>query len=363
MERIKINNISSIKTANIDILIRGWIRTKRDSKSFSFMTVNDGSNLTGIQVVMDADLVNYEDIKKLTTGASVEVIGKLVESPGKNQLFEIQAKKIHIYGFADPDIYPIQKKKMTLEYLREYAHLRPRTNTYSAIFRIRDSISFASHEFFRKRQFRYIHTPIITSADAEGAGEMFHVTTLDLENVPKNDKKNVDFKKDFFEKETSLTVSGQLAVENFCSALGDVYTFGPTFRAENSNTTRHLSEFWMIEPEIAFADLNDDMNLAEDFIKYLISYCLKNHQEDLEFLKKMYDKELLDRLNNVANSEFARVSYTEAIEIQRIQTNNLNLQQNGELIYKLNMNVFSVKNTLNALQLFITIQKKSKLSI
>lgn len=315
MQRTKIIDINTIPEAGSDILIRGWIRTKRDSKNFSFMNVNDGSNLNGIQIIMDSDLSNYEEIKKLTTGASVQVNGKLVESPGKNQSYEIQAKDVHIYGDADPELYPIQKKKMTLEYLREYAHLRPRTNTYSAIFRIRNSISFATHEFFKNRGFKYIHTPIITSADAEGAGEMFHVTAFDLNNIPKTKENDIDYEQDFFAKETSLTVSGQLAVENFCSSLGDVYTFGPTFRAENSNTTRHLSEFWMIEPEIAFADLNDDMDLAEDYIKYLINYCLDHHAEDLEFLNKMYDKELLDRLKTVVRSDFARVTYTQAIEV------------------------------------------------
>lgn len=315
MTRTKIIDIAKIESAGGEILIRGWVRTKRDSKAFSFMNVNDGSNLGGIQVVMDAVLDNYEDIKKITTGASVEVEGTLVESPGKNQAYEIQAKRVHIYGFADGETYPIQKKKMTLEYLREYSHLRPRTNTYSAVFRLRDSIAFATHEFFRNRGFRYIHTPIITGADTEGAGEMFRVTTFDLANVPKDADGNVDVSEDFFGKEANLTVSGQLAVENFCSALGDVYTFGPTFRAENSNTTRHLSEFWMIEPEIAFADLNDNMQLAQDYIQYLISFCLKHHEEDLAFLNKMYDNTLLERLQHVAANNFARVSYTEAIEI------------------------------------------------
>jgi asparaginyl-tRNA synthetase len=315
MKRTKIIDIAHIESAGGDILIRGWIRTKRDSKAFSFMNVNDGSNLGGIQVVMDAVLENYENLKRLTTGASVEVEGKLVASPGKNQSYEIQASRVHIYGFADPETYPIQKKKMTLEYLREYSHLRPRTNTYSAVFRMRDSIAFATHEFFRTRGFRYVHTPIITGADTEGAGEMFRVTTLDLAKVPKTKDGAVDTSQDFFGKEVNLTVSGQLAVENFCSAIGDVYTFGPTFRAENSNTTRHLSEFWMIEPEIAFADLDDDMDLAEDYIKYLINFCLKNHQEDLEFLNKMYDNSLLERLNHVAENRFARVTYTDAIDI------------------------------------------------
>ena len=315
MQRTRIGDIEQIESAGIDILIRGWIRTKRDSKAFSFINLNDGSNMNGVQIIFDLDLPNYEDVKKLTTGASLQIIGKLVESPGQHQKYEIQAKEIHIYGDADPESYPIQKKKMTLEYLREYAHLRPRTNTYSAVFRLRHAIAFAIHEFFDKRGFKYIHTPIVTAADTEGAGELFQVTTLPLEQLPKTDNGDIDYAEDFFGKKTNLTVSGQLAVENFCSALGDVYTFGPTFRAENSMTTRHLSEFWMIEPEIAFAELDENMQLAQDFLQYIIQYCLDKNREDLEFLNKMYDKELIERLESVAKSNFARVSYTEAIEI------------------------------------------------
>jgi len=314
MKRTLIVDIEKLETADIDILVKGWVRTKRGSKKFSFLTINDGSNMNGIQVIVDGDLENYDEITKLTTGGSVAITGKLVESPG-NQKFEIQAKTVKIYGFADPEEYPIQKKNMTLEYLREYPHLRPRTNTYSAIFRIRHSISFAVHEFFNNEGFKYIHTPIITGADAEGAGEMFQVTTLDMTNVPKAKDGSVDYKEDFFDKPMNLTVSGQLAVENFCASLGDVYTFGPTFRAENSNTTRHLCEFWMIEPEIAFADLEDDMNLAENFLQYIINYCLKNNREDLEFLNKQYDDTLIERLENVVSNKFARITYTEAIDI------------------------------------------------
>lgn len=315
MQRTRISDIKKIEKAGSDILVRGWIKTKRDSKSISFINLNDGSNMNGIQAIVDLDLPNYEEVKKLTTGSSLQIKGKLVESPGQNQSYEIHVSEIHIYGDADPESYPIQKKKMTLEYLREYAHLRPRTNTYSAVFRIRHAISFAVHEFFNKRGFNYIHTPIITAADTEGAGELFQVTTLPLENIPKNDEGQVDYTEDFFGKKTNLTVSGQLAVENFCSALGDVYTFGPTFRAENSMTTRHLSEFWMIEPEIAFAELDENMQLAQDFLQYIIKYCLDNNREDLEFLNKMYDKELIQRLETVANSDFAKVTYTDAIEL------------------------------------------------
>jgi asparaginyl-tRNA synthetase len=278
------------------------------------LNINDGSTLNGIQIVADESLENYSEIKKLTTGGSVSVSGKLVESPGK-QKYEIQANEIKIYGFADPETYPIQKKRMTLEYLRDFGHLRPRTNTYGAVFRIRNSVAFAIHKFFQENGFKYIHTPIITGADAEGAGEMFQVTTLDMKNPPKTDDGNVDYSQDFFNKRMNLTVSGQLAVENFCQALGDVYTFGPTFRAENSNTTRHLAEFWMIEPEIAFADLEDDMNLAEDFLKYIINFSLENNREDLEFLNKMFDKTLLERLENVVKNDFARITYTDAIDV------------------------------------------------
>ena len=315
MKRSKIKELEKLEHANVDVLIKGWIRTKRDSKEFSFINLNDGSNLNGIQVIVDINLPQYEEIKKLTTGASLAITGKLVESPGANQKYEIQAKSVEIYGKADPETYPIQKKKMTLEFLRDYGHLRPRTNTYSAVFRIRHSMAYAVHKFFNEKGFKYIHTPIITSADAEGAGEMFQVTTLDLNNIPKTENKQVDYSQDFFAKATNLTVSGQLAVENFCSALGDVYTFGPTFRAENSHTTRHLSEFWMIEPEMAFADINDNMDVAEEFLKYIISYVLKEHNDDLEFLNKRYDQTLLERLKNIVNSDFARITYTEAIDI------------------------------------------------
>lgn len=315
MQRTRIKDIESIQSSGGEILVRGWIKTKRDSKALSFINLNDGSNMNGVQVIVDLDLPNYEDIKKLTTGASLQIIGTVADSPGQNQKFEIHAKEILVYGDADPETYPIQKKKMTLEYLREYAHLRPRTNTYSAVFRVRHAVAFAIHKFFNDRGFNYVHTPIVTAADTEGAGELFQVTTLPLDNVPKTESGDVNYSEDFFGKKTNLTVSGQLAVENFCSALGDVYTFGPTFRAENSMTTRHLSEFWMIEPEIAFADLDENMQLAQDFLQYIITYCLNENREDLEFLNKMYDQELISRLEKVANSDFAKVSYTEAIEI------------------------------------------------
>ncbi len=315
MKRIKIQEINNFEAAGAEVLVRGWVRTKRDSKEIVFLNVNDGSTLAGLQVVVDGNLANIEDVRKLSTGASVAVEGVVVDSPGAGQKYEIQAKSVQIYGFADPESYPIQKKKMTLEYLRDYGHLRPRTNTYGAVFRVRHSAAIAIHQFFHERGFYYIHTPIITAADSEGAGEMFRVTTLDAANPPRLEQGSVDFSEDFFGRETYLTVSGQLAVENFCSALGDVYTFGPTFRAENSNTTRHLAEFWMIEPEIAFADIEDDMQLAEDFLKYVIQFCLDRNEEDLAFLAKMYDATLVDKLKEIVASEFARVTYTEAIDL------------------------------------------------
>ena len=315
MTRSRIKEILALEAAGIEVLIRGWVRTKRDSKEIVFLNVNDGSTLAGIQAVVDGTLANIEEVRKLTTGASVEVRGVLVESPGGKQRYEIQARAIHVYGTADAETYPIQKKKMTLEYLRDIAHLRPRTNTYGAIFRIRHTAAFAIHSFFDERGFSYIHTPIITAADAEGAGEMFRVTTLPMGAPPQTPDGHINYTEDFFGRETFLTVSGQLAVENYCSALGDVYTFGPTFRAENSNTTRHLAEFWMIEPEMAFADITDDMDIAEAFLKYVIGFVLERHREDLEFLAGMYDKELITRLESVVASTFARITYTQAIDI------------------------------------------------
>jgi asparaginyl-tRNA synthetase len=315
MSRTFIRDISRFTEERPDVLIRGWVRTKRDSKEVVFITVNDGTTLAGIQVVASAGLPNIDEVKKLTTGASVAVRGNVVASPGAKQKYEMQATEIAIYGFADPDHYPIQKKRMTLDYLRDIAHLRPRTNTFGAVFRVRHTAAIAIHQFFHEHGFYYIHTPIITAADAEGAGEMFRVTTLDLHQLPKNESGAIDFAEDFFGRETFLTVSGQLAVENYCSALGNVYTFGPTFRAENSNTTRHLAEFWMIEPEMAFADIEDDMNVAEDFLKYIISACLEQNTEDLEFLASTYDSTLVERLRAITASTFARITYTEGIDL------------------------------------------------
>ena len=315
MTRTFIREINTMTEERDNVLIRGWVRTKRDSKEVVFITLNDGTTLAGIQVVAGNDLSNIEDVKKLTTGASLAVRGNIVASPGAKQKFEMQATDISIYGFADPDSYPIQKKKMTLDYLRDIAHLRPRTNTFGAVFRIRHTAAVAIHQFFHERGFYYIHTPIITAADAEGAGEMFRVTTLDLRQLPKDPSGAINFGEDFFGRETFLTVSGQLAVENFCSSLGNVYTFGPTFRAENSNTTRHLAEFWMIEPEMAFSDIEDDMAIAEAFLKYIINACLEQNLEDLEFLASMYDKTLVDRLRSITQATFARITYTEGIAL------------------------------------------------
>ncbi len=311
--RIKINELLASEEAHSSVVLKGWIRTLRESKEFSFIEVNDGSCLANIQVIVDNVLSNYSQIVKLTTGASISVQGELVESLGKGQKWEIRAKSIDVLGVA-PEDFPLQKKRHTDEYLRTIAHLRPRSNKYSAMFRIRSKLSFAIHQFFQERDFQWIHTPIITGSDCEGAGEMFSVTTLDMNDVPKKDGA-VDYEKDFFGKEASLTVSGQLSVETFCLSLGNVYTFGPTFRSENSNTSRHMSEFWMIEPEMAFADLQDDMNLGQEFVQYLVKYTMEECAEDLELFAKFVDKNLMATLDNIVNNNFIRLPYTEAITI------------------------------------------------
>ena len=298
-----------------DVNAKGWVRTKRGNKQVAFVALNDGSTINNIQVVIDIANFDEDQIKNITTGASISINGTLVKSMGKGQSVEIQAKEIEIYGTADPETYPLQKKGHTLEFLREIAHLRFRTNTFGAVFRIRHAMSFAVHKYFNDRNFYYLHTPIVTGSDAEGAGEMFRVSTLDVENPPKTDDGKINFSEDFFGKETNLTVSGQLEAELGATALSNVYTFGPTFRAENSNTPRHLAEFWMIEPEMAFSDIDDNMDLAEDFLKYLVKYALENCKDDLEFLNKMYDKELIERLNSVVENKFERITYTEAIDI------------------------------------------------
>lgn len=315
LKRTRINELLQSEDFNRKVLIKGWVRTKRGNKNIAFIAVNDGSTIHNIQAVVNVHSFDEELLKKTTTGASLEISGILVQSSGQGQSVEIQAENIHIYGEADPETYPLQKKGHSMEFLREIAHLRFRTNTFGAVFRIRHALSFAVHKYFHEKGFFNIHSPIITSSDAEGAGEMFRVTTLDPINPPLNDKKEVDFSEDFFARPTNLTVSGQLEAELGALALGGVYTFGPTFRAENSNTPRHLAEFWMIEPEVAFNDINDNMDLAEDSLKYLINYALDNCKDDIEFLNKMVDKELLNTLHHVVESDFKRMSYTEAIEI------------------------------------------------
>ncbi len=313
MQRIKVKSLLSSESAQEEVLLKGWVRTLRDNKAFSFIELNDGSCLANIQVIVDSNLENYADVMHLSTGAAIAVTGKLVESPGKGQKWEVQASGVELIGTA-PDDYPLQKKRHTDEYLRTIAHLRPRSNKYGAIFRMRSALSKAIHDFFQERDFKWIHTPIITGSDCEGAGEMFHVTTLDLMNVPKQNGE-VNFVEDFFGKEANLTVSGQLSVETFCTSLGDVYTFGPTFRSENSNTSRHMAEFWMIEPEMAFANLQDDMQLGQDFIQYLVRFTMEQCSDDLELFAKFVDKELMSTLDNIANNDFVRLPYTEAIEI------------------------------------------------
>ncbi len=298
---------------NKDVKISGWVRSLRGGKNLGFIVLNDGTLFNNIQVVYDDQLDNFDKLDKLTIGSSIIVKGKLVESQGKGQDFEVKADSVEIVGLADQD-FPIQKKRHTYEFLRTLAHLRPRTNTYTAVFRVRSLLAYALHKFFNDRGFVYVHTPIITGSDCEGAGEMFRITTLDLLDLPKTEDDQIDFKEDFFGRETYLTVSGQLAVENFCMNFRNVYTFGPTFRSENSNTARHASEFWMIEPEIAFADLSDAMSLAEEMMKYICSYVLKHASEEMNFFNKFIDKGLLERLDNIINSEFVRITYTEAIE-------------------------------------------------
>lgn len=296
------------------VTVCGWAKTIRDSKSFGFIELNDGSYFKNCQIVFDREKVaNYDEVAHQNVGACLKITGKVILTPERNQPFEINADKIEILGESTPD-YPLQKKRHTLEFLRSIPHLRARTNTFNAVFKIRSEAAFAIHSFFNERGFVYVHTPLITGSDCEGAGAMFQVTTLDLDNVPKTEG-TTDYKQDFFGKKASLTVSGQLDVENFAMAFSNVYTFGPTFRAERSNTVRHAAEFWMIEPELAFADLSDDMDCAEDMVKYIINYVMKTCKEELEFLNKFVDTGLIDRLNNVKDNEFVRLTYTEAIEI------------------------------------------------
>jgi asparaginyl-tRNA synthetase len=297
------------------ITVPGWVKTVRDSKTFGFIELNDGTFFKNLQVVFEEDkLENFKEVAKLSVGSSLEVEGELVETPNAKQPFELKAKRIFIENLCPAD-YQLQKKRHSFEFLRTISHLRPRTNTFSAVFRVRSLAAFAIHKFFQERGFVYVHTPLITGSDCEGAGQMFRVTTLDMNNPPRKENGEIDYSQDFFEKETSLTVSGQLTGEAYALAFKNIYTFGPTFRAENSNTARHAAEFWMIEPEIAFSDLKDDMMLAEDMLKYVISYVLENAPEEMEFFNSFVDKTLLERLSNVVNSDFAHITYTEAIEI------------------------------------------------
>lgn len=315
MKRTKIIDIFNPDLIGQDVCVKGWVRTRRGNKNVQFVALNDGSTIKNIQIVFEMDQFTEEQLKPITTGASIHVEGLLVESMGKGQTCEIQAKSLEIYGTADPETYPLQKKGHTFEFLREKAHLRPRTNTFGAIFRIRHNMAIAIHQFFHEHGFFYFHTPIITASDCEGAGQMFQVTTKNLYDLKKDENGSIIYDDDFFGKQASLTVSGQLEGELAATALGSIYTFGPTFRAENSNTPRHLAEFWMIEPEVAFADLNDLMDLEEEFIKYCINWALENCKDDLEFLNNMIDKGLIERLQEVVKTEFVRLPYTEGIKI------------------------------------------------
>ena len=320
MNQITVRDIYSDvkKYLGSEVCLQGWVRTIRDSKTFGFIEVNDGSFFKNIQIVFNNELSNFEDICKITISSSITVIGEIVETPESKQPFEIHASCVEIQNLADPS-YPLQKKKHSFEYLRTIAHLRPRTNTYSAVFRVRSVLAYAIHKFFQEKDFVYVHTPIITSSDAEGAGEMFNVNSFDLNDIPKTEDGTVDYSKDFFKKPAHLTVSGQLDGETYATAFRNIYTFGPTFRAENSNTVKHAAEFWMIEPEICFADLNDDMDLAEDMIKYIINYVLEKCPEEMNFFNQFIDKGLLDRLHNVVNSDFGRITYTDAIkELEKV---------------------------------------------
>ena len=316
MKRIKISRlISDAALIGTDVCVKGWVRTRRGNKFVQFVALNDGSTVKNIQIVFDMNKWTDEQLKPITTGASLCVCGKLVESMGKGQSCEIQADTLEIYGTADPETFPLQKKGHTLEFLREKAHLRPRTATFGAILRIRSALAYAIHKFFQEKGFVYLHTPLITASDCEGAGAMFQVTTLPLSKLPLTKEGEVDYSKDFFGKPTALTVSGQLEGELGATALGEIYTFGPTFRAENSNTPRHLSEFWMIEPEMAFYDITDNMDLAEEFVKYCIRYALDHCRDDIEFLAEHFDKGLVERLEFVLHNDFVRLTYTEGVKI------------------------------------------------
>ena len=314
MRRTRIADILERESAGGEVLVQGWVKTRRSSKAVSFIQVNDGSTINDLQVVVDDGLPDHARVEALSTGSSISVTGTVVDSPGKGQKYEVHARELEVLGYADPETYPLQKKRHTLEFLREIAHLRPRTNTFGAMARVRNAMAFAIHSFFQSRGFLYLQAPIITASDAEGAGSMFRVTTLDLGKLPTSEGR-VSHDEDFFGKPAFLTVSGQLEAETFALALSDVYTFGPTFRAENSNTARHLAEFWMVEPEIAFCDLNGLAELSEDFLKYIFSYVLENCAEDMAFFNRWYDSNAISTLEGVVNSSFERLTYTEAVDI------------------------------------------------
>ena len=314
MKRWLIKELLSSRPVGEDVVVKGWVRSLRKSKAFSFIVLNDGSTIQNIQIIADQDIEGYEEGSKMTTGFSTAITGTLVESQGKGQSVEIQAKKIEVIGAVTED-FPLQKKGTSLEFLRDISYLRPRTNTFGAVFRVRNTLAFATHKFFQDRGYFYLNSPLITANDGEGAGETFSVTTFDLDNLPKDEKGNVDYKQDFFGKKANLCVTGQLEAEAFCMGLGAVYTFGPTFRAENSNTARHLSEFWMIEPELAFAELDDIAQLGEAYIKFLITSALEQNREDLEFLQKHFQKGLVETLESVSKADFKRMTYTEAIDL------------------------------------------------
>ena len=303
------------EAAGRQVDVRGWVRTRRGNKFVQFVALNDGSTINNLQIVFDMNKFSEDDLKAVTTGSSIHVVGQLVESQGKGQTNEVQAETLEVYGTADPAKYPLQKKGHSLEFLREIAHLRPRTNTFGAVLRVRSKLAYAIHKFFQEKGFQYLHTPLITASDCEGAGAMFQVTTLPLNDLPKTEDGKVDYSQDFFGKPTALTVSGQLEGELGATALGEIYTFGPTFRAENSNTPRHLSEFWMIEPEMSFYDLEDNMELAEEFVKYCIKYVVDNCPDDIQFLNDHFDKGLIERLEFVMHNDFQRVTYTEGVKI------------------------------------------------
>jgi len=315
MKEMTVKQVLAVGAAGETVRASGWVRTKREAKGFSFLEINDGSCLANLQVVADASMRHYtETVAKLTTGSSVTVEGVVVDSPGKGQKYELRAQSVFVHGLAPSD-YPLQKKHHSFEFLRQNAHLRPRTNSMGAVARVRSSLSYAVHTFFYERGFQYVHTPIITASDCEGAGEMFKVTTLDLDNVPRGEDGTVDFSKDFFGRQANLTVSGQLEGEIYACALKNIYTFGPTFRAENSNTPRHLAEFWMIEPEMAFCDLEGDMNLAEEFVRFLVSWALEKNRDDLEFFNKRIDAAVISTLENIRDNSFERISYTDAVAV------------------------------------------------